>query len=177
MDTLQAVVVGAASLLVAGVGLLAIPLGLPGNWLIAAVGLLGPLLGLGWLPLGVLVLLAAVAEALELAVALRTTKQAGGGRSGMVGALLGGLVGGLLGTPLLPVLGSLLGAALGALAGAVLFELLFSDRAGRSYARIGTGAFLGTLFGRLGKLIVGVVQVVAWTAWLLQSPGNPLASP
>jgi uncharacterized protein YqgC (DUF456 family) len=144
--------------------------------LIAVGILLGPALGLGWTPFLVLLLMAGVAEGLEFLVSLRTTRRAGAGRSGMWGAVLGGLVGGLLGTAVLPLIGSLLGAALGAMVGAASFELLNSGGEPRPLLKIGLGAFFGTLLGRLGKIMVGVAQAVGWTAWLLESAGNPLAS-
>ena len=158
--------------LLGGIGaLLLIPLGLPGNWLIAATGLLGPWLGLGWWPLGALAALAGLAELLELGSALRTTRRSGAGRAGAWGAVLGGLVGGVLATPILPLLGSLLGACLGAAVGAVAFEALSRRHDSASLGRIGRGAFVGALLGRLGKVLVGVVQLTLWAWWLLHAAG------
>jgi len=161
----------ALSLIWAAGAVLLIPLGLPGNWLIAAVGLLGPTFGLGWWPLGVLAGLAGVAELLELGAALRTTRRSGAGRAGAWGAVLGGLAGGILATPLLPLVGSLIGACLGAALGAVLLESLARPHGAASLGRIGWGAFLGALLGRLGKALIGVLQVVVWAWWMLHSAG------
>ncbi len=176
MPPMDLALLGLASIIVVVIGVLAIPIGLPGNWLIAAVGLLGPALGLGWAPFVVLLLLAGVAEGIEFLVFLRTTQRAGARKSGMWGAILGGLVGGVLGTAILPLIGSLIGAALGAMVGAAGFELLHSGGEARPLVKIGLGAFFGTLLGRLGKIVVGVVQAVGWTAYLLESAGNPLAA-
>jgi uncharacterized protein YqgC (DUF456 family) len=161
----------AISLLWAAGAVLLIPLGLPGNWLIAAVGLLGPTLGLGWWPLAALVGLAGVAELLELGAALRTTRRSGAGRVGAWGAVLGGLAGGVLATPLLPLIGSLVGACLGAALGAVLLESLARPHSATSLGRIGWGAFLGALLGRLGKALIGVIQIVVWAWWLVGGAG------
>ena len=53
------------ALLVALLGFALVPFGLPGNWLIACAGLLGPSAGVGWTPFWVLLAGAAVAEAGE----------------------------------------------------------------------------------------------------------------
>lgn len=161
-----------ASLLWGATGLFLIPLGLPGNWMIAAVGLLGPWFGLGWWPLVALLALAGLAELLELGSALRTTRRSGAGRAGAWGAVLGGLVGGILATPLLPLVGSLAGACVGAAVGAVLLEAYTRRHDSAGLGRIGWGAFLGTLLGRLGKALVGVVQLAAWCWWLLRASGG-----
>ncbi|MGB0953986.1 MAG: DUF456 domain-containing protein [Planctomycetota bacterium] len=150
--------------LMAGLGVLLIPFGLPGNWLIAAVGLLGPAMGLGWQPFLVLVAAAAVAEILELLLAVKTVKKAGAGRSGQWGAFLGGIIGAFVGTPLVPVpiLGTLLGSAAGAFFGAIVFEILFANRKEDELLGIGWGAFLGILFGKGAKMAIGAFQVVYW---------------
>lgn len=148
----------------AGLGVLLIPFGLPGNWLIAAVGLLGPALGLGWAPFGVLLAAAVVAEILELVLALKTAKKAGAGRSGQWGAFFGGILGAIFATPLIPIpiLGTLLGAAIGAFLGAVAFELTFAQRREGELVQIGVGAFLGILFGKGAKMAIGAFQVGYW---------------
>ena len=189
---------GVLSLLWGAGALLLIPLGLPGNWLIAAVGLLGPVLGVGWWPLVVLLALAGLAELLELSSALRTTKRSGAGRAGAWGAVLGGLVGGILATPVLrspcsrasdvcwmvslagyplatpvlPLVGSLVGACVGAAVGAVLLEAFSRRHGAAALGRIGWGAFLGALLGRLGKALVGVAQLAVWAWWLLDASGK-----
>ena len=156
---------GVGSILVACFGVLLIPFSLPGNWLIAAVGLLGPALGLGWMPLAVLLGAAVLSEILELLLATRTTKKAGAGRAGQWGALVGGLFGAILGTPLLPIpiLGTLLGSAMGAFFGAILFEIVFSRRGSQQLLGIGLGAFVGLLLGKGVKIAVGAFQVGYWT--------------
>jgi len=164
METLLALSLVSLSLLVAGVGLLLIVFSLPGNWVIALVGLFGPMLGLGWLPFVILVAAAVVAEVLELLVGVRFTRKAGGSRASMWGTILGGILGAILLTPFfpIPILGTLLGAAVGAAGGAIGFELLFAQQEAQKLLAIGLGAFLGTLFGKGLKLGIGVFQVVYW---------------
>lgn len=160
---------GILSILGACLGVLLIPFGLPGNWLIAAVGLLGPSLGIGWTPFLVLLAAAAVAEVLELLLAVRTTKKAGAGKSGQWGAFLGGVLGAILGTPLvpIPILGTLVGAGIGAFFGAISFQILFAKKQDGDLLAIGTGAFLGVILGKGAKMALGAFQVVFWAFYVL----------
>ncbi|MCP4092038.1 MAG: DUF456 domain-containing protein [Planctomycetes bacterium] len=153
------------TLLFAGLGALLIPFGLPGTWMIAAVGLLGPTMGLGWVPFFVLVAAAGVGEILELLSATKVTKKAGAGKAGMWGCLIGGIVGAVVGTPLIPIpiIGTLLGSAFGALAGAIFFEMLFASKETHELMDIGVGAFLGVLLGKILKMTIGALQVVYWS--------------
>jgi len=154
------------ALLVALMGFALVPFGLPGNWLIACAGLLGPPAGVGWTPFWVLLGGAAVAEAGEFAFAARTTRKSGGSKWGAFGALVGGLIGGLLGLPIVPPVGPLLGAALGAFAGAVIVESGLLGRPTVEGVSAGRGAFLGILLGRSWKVLVAVLQV-GGLAWFL----------
>lgn len=164
MPEISILLMGLAGFLVACLGVLLIPFGIPGNWLIAAVGLLGLPMGLGWTPFLILLAAAAVSEVLELLLGLRTTRKAGAGRSGQWGAFVGGVFGAILATPLIPVpiLGSLLGAGFGAFFGAMLFEVVFAGKESSDLLAIGTGAFLGVLLGKGAKMALGAFQVVYW---------------
>src|ERR671921_2800476 len=103
------------------VGLLLIPFGLPGLWVI----LLG-IIGYGWITdfqtvstwfLILAIGLALVGEILESWIGFRYAKRYGGsGRAGW-GALFGGLVGAVVGVPI-PIIGSVIGGFVGAFIGA-----------------------------------------------------------
>ncbi|MHC4836939.1 MAG: DUF456 family protein [Planctomycetota bacterium] len=164
METFIELLLVGTSWLLALLGLLLIVFSLPGNWLLALVGLFGFSLGLGWMPLIILVAAAAVAELLELVVGAGFAKKAGGGKAAMWGTIVGGIVGAILFTPLIPIpiLGTLLGAAVGAAGGAIAFELLFAKEESERLLEIGVGAFLGTLFGKGLKLAIGVFQAIYW---------------
>lgn len=153
------------ALLTAGTlfGLFLIPLGLPGHWLIALLGLAAVALEGGWTTFWVLLGAAALAEVLEFVISLGLARRYGAGRAGTWGAFLGGLAGGILGTPWLPLIGSLVGAAVGAFAGAFAFELVLARRGAAPGWRAGTGAFIGVLVARILKLWLGLGQA----AWLL----------
>src|SRR5215210_6988145 len=106
-------------------GLLLIPFGLPGLWLIV----LG-VLGYGWLTdfqtmsatfLALVIGLALVGEIVEGWIGFRFAQRYGGSKRAGWGALIGGLIGVVVGVPL-PIVGSVIGGFVGAFAGAAVFE-------------------------------------------------------
>ena len=151
-------------LIIAGVvGLLFIPLGLPGLWVI----LLG-ILGYGYLTdfqtmsvwfLGLMILLAILGEVFESWIGFRYAKKYGGSSRAGWGALVGGLVGAVMGVPI-PIIGSVIGGFVGAFVGAALFEYTRVKKLEGS-AKAGWGAVLGRAAAAAVKMGVGVVMVVA----------------
>jgi uncharacterized protein YqgC (DUF456 family) len=150
-------------LAVAGLaGLVLIPFGLPGLWVIV----LG-ILGYGWLTdfrtlgtgLVVLILgLALLGEVVEALVGFRFAQRYGGSSRAGWGALVGGLVGAIIGVPV-PLVGSVIGGFVGAFAGAALFEY---SRARQSEGALwaGWGAVLGRAVAAGVKMGLGVVMLV-----------------
>jgi hypothetical protein len=145
------------------VGLLLIPLGLPGLWVI----LLG-ILGYGWLTgfqtmsvwfLGLMIGLAILGEVFESWIGFRYAKRYGGSSRAGWGALVGGLVGAIVGVPV-PIIGSVVGGFVGAFVGAVLFEYT-KARHSETSMKAGWGAVLGRAAAAAVKMGVGVVMVVA----------------
>ena len=126
-------------------GLILIPFGLPGLWLmtgaVAAYAWLGPPGAIGWWSVGIVAAIALGAEIAEWVVTMRTTRRSGGSSRGAWWALLGSVVGAAIGLPV-PVLGSLIGAFLGAFAGAWLAEMSLG-RAAAAATKAATGALLG----------------------------------
>src|SRR5688500_3715933 len=150
-------------------GLLLIPLGLPGIWLIVgAVALFNPLTGttaVGTVTIVGILLLATIAEVIEFTLAARYTKQYGGSRRAGWGAILGGIVGAIVGVPI-PIIGSVIGAFVGSFAGALIAEWSRGTRTGAA-TRVATGALLGRVMATAAKTAIGVV-VAVWTlvaAW------------
>ncbi len=162
----------------------AVPLGLPGAWLLLAGAVLleltdGALLGVpaggadpvsfGWWLLGGALALAALGEGLEILAGLLGAKVGGGTRRGSIGAFVGGLAGMLAGTFLLPVpiLGSLVGALLGTFGGALLGELSGAEGGEaltyRQALKPALAATLGRVLGTAGK--TGVAGLI----WLMLS--------
>jgi uncharacterized protein YqgC (DUF456 family) len=148
-------------------GLLLIPLGLPGLWVI----LLG-VLGYGWLTdfrtisagfLGIAIALALLGEVVEAWVGFRFARRYGGSRRAGWGALVGGIVGAVVGVPV-PILGSVIGGFVGAFAGAALFEYSRA-RQTEGAARAGWGAVLGRAVAAGVKIALGM-GIAAWALFL-----------
>ena len=140
-------------------GLLFVPLGLPGLWVMVA-----GVLGYGWMTefrtvglwtIGVVLGLAFAGEIVEAWIGFRFARAYGGSRSAGWGALVGGIAGAIVGVPV-PIIGSVIGAFVGSFLGAALFEYLREQRAGVA-ARAGWGAVLGRAVAAAVKMALGVV--------------------
>ncbi len=151
-------------------GLVMIPLGLPGIWLMILAGVGHHLLvappTIGWLTLGLLVVIALGAEWLEFSVAGRYTQKYGGSRRASWGAIAGGLVGAFVGIPV-PVIGSVIGAFAGAFIGALLGEYSF-EKNHQKATRAATGALIGRAVATAMKSLIGCLigiwlLVAAWS--------------
>lgn len=143
-------------------GLVLIPFGLPGLWVIV----LG-ILGYGWLTdfrtlsvgfLALVIVFALLGELAEAWIGFRFAQRYGGSSRAGWGALLGGLVGAVVGVPV-PIVGSVIGGFVGAFAGAALFEYTRA-RHTEGAARAGWGAVLGRAAAAAVKMAVGVAMAV-----------------
>jgi len=143
-------------------GLLLIPFGLPGLWVIVlGIVTYGWLTDFRTLSAGLVALaigLALLGEVVEAWVGFRFAQRYGGSRRAGWGALLGGLVGALVGVPV-PVVGSVVGGFVGAFAGAALFEYTRARRSGGA-VRAGWGAVLGRATAVAVKMALGVAIAV-----------------
>ena len=143
-------------------GLLLLPLGLPGLWVIAGAALVfNPLAGGERVSTATVIgvfLLAVAAEVIEFMLAGRFARRYGGSRRAGWGAILGGIVGAIVGVPV-PIVGPMLGAFAGSFAGALLAE--FSRGMGSGAAtRVATGALLGRVAAVAVKSAIGCVMAV-----------------
>ncbi|MCA0376876.1 MAG: DUF456 domain-containing protein [Gemmatimonadetes bacterium] len=127
-------------------GLLLVPLGLPGLWVMLGATFVywlavpgGAVGGATMLVVGALV---AAAEVLEFTIAGRYAKRYGGSSRASWGAVAGGLVGAVVGVPV-PIIGPLLGAFAGAFAGALVGELTVTREVRGAPLRVAGGALLG----------------------------------
>lgn len=143
-------------------GVVMIPLGLPGLWVIVTVTLGLVLAGqLGW-TLGLLVAgVAGVAEVAELVVVSRFGRAYGGSRKAFWGAVVGGLLGLFVGVPV-PIVGPVITAFIGTFLGAGAVTLLETRSVQRS-ARVGWGVVLARTVAVALKVgvSVAVIAVVA----------------
>ncbi|HEY7686443.1 MAG TPA: DUF456 domain-containing protein [Gemmatimonadales bacterium] len=144
------------------IGLVLVPLGLPGLW-VMVIGVIG----YGWLTdfrtvgvatIAVVLALAFVGEIIEMWVGFRLTKRYGGSNRAGWGALIGGIIGAVIGVPV-PIIGSVIGAFVGSFAGAMLFEYTLSATTSTA-VRAGWGAVLGRAAAAAVKIALGLVIAV-----------------
>ncbi len=161
-------------LLGAGVAWITNFFALPGNWFIVGLAALfawavTPLNGgegINWQAVGLLAVIAAGGELLEMvAGAYGAAKQGASRRAvalALVGTIAGSITGAIMGLPV-PFAGSILGAlaggAAGAFAGAYLGEMWKHGITDKSVS-VGWSALIGRLLGTVGKLAAGAVLVV-----------------
>jgi len=143
-------------------GLIAIPLGLSGNFIILAAALIvGLVSGFQIVSLvGLLLMLAFVllGEVLEAVLSSLMAQRYGASKWGMLGAYAGGIAGAILGTPIAPLVGTIVGSFIGAAAGAVLGEWI-RLRALRPSLPAGWGAILGKVASSFLKIGIGLGMV------------------
>jgi uncharacterized protein YqgC (DUF456 family) len=145
---------------------------LPGNWaLLALVAIFWYFVpqegsrGISVNTLWILLALAVLGEIIEFAAgAMGAAKQGASRRSiwlSLAGAMAGSIMGATAGIPI-PVIGSMIGAlaggSAGAFAGAYLGEV-WSQRSHATGVAVGKAAFLGRLWGTLGKFALGAAML------------------
>jgi uncharacterized protein YqgC (DUF456 family) len=153
----------------------------PGNWIV--VGLVAVFAwlfpeaddrGISWTTVAVLAVVAVLGEVFEFGAGAAGAAKKGASRRSVGLSILGAAVGSILGlaagAPGL-IVGSFVMAVLGGAAGAFAGAYLGETWKGRSEAErvaAGKGAFVGRLWGTVGKLAAGAVMlaIVAWDALL-----------
>lgn len=155
-----------ALLLVAAVaGLFLNILGLPGLWLIVVAAIAYAwafnFVYFGWWTIIALFALGVSAEIVEFFASAAGSKQAGGSKRGMAGAVVGGLVGGLVATPLIPIpiLGTIIGSVAGSFIGAYGIEWWIGKTHGEA-ATISYGAAKGRVVGIVAKSAFGIAMAM-----------------
>src|SRR6266704_2878175 len=155
LPALPALLLGICTIL----GLVLVPLGLPGLWVMVA-----GVVGYGWLTdfrsvgvatIAVVLGLAFLGEIIEAWLGFRFARTFGGSRRSAWGALAGGIVGAVMGVPV-PIVGSVIGAFAGSFAGAALLEYSLSWTP-TTALRAGWGAVLGRAAAAAAKIALGVV--------------------
>ncbi len=144
-------------------GLLLVPLGLPGLWVMLGAALVYwivvPAGGVGLVTLLIVSVLVILAEVLEFTIAGRYTKRYGGSRRASWGAIIGGILGAIVGVPV-PVVGSLVGAFVGSFVGAFVGELTVHRDARNDPARVARGALVGRAVAAAAKSGIGMLVAV-----------------
>lgn len=143
-------------------GLLLIPLGLPGLWV-----MVGGVLVFGWLTdfrslsvtlIAIVLALAFVGEIIESWLGFRFAERYGGSNRSGWGALVGGIAGAIIGVPV-PIIGSVIGAFVGSFVGAAVFEYSASRQLAVA-GRAGWGAVVGRAAAAAAKIGLGVIIAV-----------------
>lgn len=149
-------------------GLLLVPFGLPGLWVMVGAVLvysyLGPAGAIGAWTVVAVAGLAAVGEILEFLLGARYARKYGGSRRAGWGAIIGSIVGAVMGVPI-PLLGSLVGAFIGAFAGALVAELTRRTEFGAA-TRVATGALVGRIVAVAVKVGIGCA-IMVWVGFAL----------
>ena len=144
-------------------GVVIIPFGVAGTFIIVADALVyGLITGFERITLpfvGLLLAMALFVELIEALLGAVLAKRFGGSKWGMTGAIIGGTVGAIIGTPITPVLGTLLGGFIGAFIGAMSLEW-FHTSDPHNALKVGFGAFLGALGGKVTKIVVAIIMVI-----------------
>lgn len=169
--------------LLAVVGWGANVLGLPGNWLIVCLALVGWLFipesyrsHIAQFPVIVVGLFAIVGEILEFAASALGASRLGGSKRGTVLAIFGSIGGAVLGLfsgaliPV-PIIGSLIASLLLGAGGAFVGAVAGERWAGKDWdasLQIGNAAFWGRLLGTVGKAVCGTIACGVFLAaiWL-----------
>jgi uncharacterized protein len=145
---------------------------LPGNWvLLGLVALFAFLVpetsgrGVSWTAVGIMAALAVFGEIIEFAAGAAGAAKHGASRRSILLSLVGGIAGSILGATAgvpIPVIGSMIGALLGgsigAFAGAYYGEVS-SEQSHSISVAVGKAAFMGRLWGTVGKFGVGAVML------------------
>ena len=147
-------------------GLVMIPFGLPGTWIMAAGALGYSLLVPGSISIFTTVLVALMAlvgEIIEFTLTAKYTRKYGGSRRASWGAIIGGIVGAFMGVPV-PIVGPVIGAFLGAFIGAFAAQLTQGNVGDAT--RVATGALVGRAVAAAMKVGIGLgmTAVILFTA-------------
>lgn len=144
------------------IGLVLIPLGLAGTFVMVGAALVfGLATGFDQITLRFLIVLLGLAllgEGIESLLGVFMARRYGASKWGMWGAFLGGITGAILGTPV-PVVGNLVGALIGVFAGAFALEWLGHGKSDSSL-RAGWGALVGRTLASAIKLGLGMVIMI-----------------
>lgn len=166
-------ILGLVLLLVLGItGLVLIPLGLPGLWVMVAGVLLYAWLS-GFATIGPVTIIAVLVfallgEVIESWLGFRFARRYGGSSRSGWGALVGGVAGAIIGVPV-AIVGSVIGAFLGAFVGAAAFE--YSASRSMSIAgRAGWGAVVGRAAAAATKIALGLVILLLGLVAAITAP-------
>ena len=155
-------------------GVLLIPLGIPGAFLQVLAALVlslathGTRMPLVWV--GVFLLFAVLGEVADLLAGQWGTKRSGGSKWAARGALIGGFAGAIGGGALIPVpfIGSVIASFIGTFLGAIAGQMLH-ERKTEMQLKIGFGALLGRALGTAFKMFIAFAILIGSAAIVVLS--------
>ena len=152
------------------ISIFVVPLGLPGTFIMVAAAIAANYFaaaGIGWIAIGIALVLAVTAEVLEWTLSARFARKYGGSKRAGWGAIIGGLIGAFIGIPA-PVIGSMIGAFAGAFVGALVVEYTQPQSDASVATRVATGALVGKAAATAIKLAIAFTIAFLLTFSLIQ---------
>ncbi len=148
-------------------GLIIVPLGFPGTWLMVIASFVFSLLGdfqsgrSDFWVLFLVVLMAVIGEVIEYMVGIMGSKKFQVTGGAIVCSIIGGLIGAFIGIPVV-VIGSLLGLLVGTFLGAWLYEIILNRDIKKSFQMA-----LAVFFSRVMALFVKTTIAFAMVVFIL----------
>jgi uncharacterized protein YqgC (DUF456 family) len=156
------------------IGVLVIPLGIPGAFLqvLAALALSLATHGqrMRWYWVAAFLVLALIGEGIEFLAGQLGAKKSGGSKSAARGALIGGFAGAIGGGALIPIpfIGSVIASFIGTFLGAILGQMYHQQHT-ELHLKVGFGALLGRAVGVACKVFIAFAILIASAAIVVLS--------
>lgn len=170
--TTAAIVAAVVFALLGAVCVILAVVGLPGLWALVGLAFVveladplwldaRPAVTFGWGILVASVVLAILAELLDLGASLLGAKGGGASKRGMAGAFLGGIAGAVAGSFIFPLVGTIVGGLLGTFAGAFVAETTGPE------ARTREEALGPALAATIAKVLGNLAKIgITFTLWV-----------
>lgn len=143
-------------------GIVLVPLGMPGTFVIFAgavfYNLIHGAMVVSAAVMAVLLALAVAGEILEYVLGVSMATKRGASRRAAFGGIVGGIIGAFAGVPVF-LIGPVIGLFAGVFIGAFVVELAVKKDAAASF-RSAMGAFYGRVGATLVKILIGITMVV-----------------
>jgi len=146
-------------LLILLVGVLLLPVGIPGNFIGAFLILIYYIIEgaetFNFYHFIIVFLFAVSCEILDYFAGVMGARKFGASKLGLVGAFFGAIFGLIIGSSLLPFIGTIAGVFLGLFFGTFIMEIIFVRKNMQDSIKAGFGAMLGRTFAISYKYMVG----------------------
>lgn len=153
------------------VGLILIPLGFPGTWVMVVAAIVFALLGnlnpagSEWTGILIVAALAGLGELIELGVRVVGSKLAKVSNGAIIAAIVGGLIGVFVGFPIF-LIGSLIGLLLGVFLGAFFYALLLENQRPLAAIKIALATTTSQVVALFAKTCIGIAIIIYLTVIL-----------